>query len=90
MISFTSCRSVLLFNSLTHPRQEVVNLHISDPNVEVTNSEGKVIVSQTDPYWKSSSEMSTDRYKVSSSEMSTDRYKVSSKERHLNVQHEIT
>ena len=66
MISFTSCRSVLLFNSLTHPRQEVVNLHISDPNVEVTNSEGKVIVSQTDPYWKSSSEMSTDRYKVSS------------------------
>lgn len=57
--------SVLLFNSLTHPRQEVVTLHVSDPNIEVKDAQGKVITSQTDPFWKDSNEMSQDRFKLS-------------------------
>ncbi|XP_062582673.1 alpha-mannosidase 2x-like, partial [Saccostrea cucullata] len=57
--------SVILYNSLAHPRQEVVNLHVSDPNVEVIDPRGKVISSQTDPYWKEPTTMSERRFKLS-------------------------
>ena len=42
----------------------MVNIHVSDPHVEVTDAHGKVVTSQTDPYWMEPNVMSRDRFKV--------------------------
>ncbi|XP_056002703.1 alpha-mannosidase 2x-like isoform X3 [Ostrea edulis] len=83
--------AVLLYNSLTHPRQQVVNLHVSDPNVEVTDAHGKVVTSQTDPYWTEPSIMSQERFKLSFvaevSALGIARYQITKKRK--NVHHSL-
>ena len=57
-------RSVIYYNSLSHSRQEVVRLHVTDYNVEVKDAQGKVIQTQIDPFWDEKAKISSTAYKV--------------------------
>lgn len=57
-------REVVFYNSLGHFRQAVVRLHVTDPKVIVTDSQGQVVPSQTDPYWTTQEQYATDIFKV--------------------------
>ena len=58
------CRSVIYYNSLSHSRQEVVRLHVTDYNVEVKDAQGKVIQTQIDPFWDEKAKISSTVFKV--------------------------
>jgi hypothetical protein len=57
-------RDVVFFNSLAHTRQALVRLHVSEPHVIVKDEQGRVISSQTDPYWVTTETISNSIYKV--------------------------
>ena len=57
-------RSVIYYNSLSHSRQEVVRLHVTDYNVEVKDAQGKVIQTQIDPFWDEKAKISSTVFKV--------------------------
>ncbi|KAL5019936.1 hypothetical protein ScPMuIL_002828 [Solemya velum] len=56
---------VLLYNSLGQKREQVVRIYVDQPNIEICNPEGSVIVSQTDPFWTTKEDFSENIFKVS-------------------------
>lgn len=57
-------RAVVFYNSLTTTREQVVSLHISDPEVMVSDSEGKEIPCQVNVWWDHRNRISTAKYEV--------------------------
>ncbi|XP_033127426.1 alpha-mannosidase 2-like [Anneissia japonica] len=55
---------IILYNSIAQERVEMVRIHVSSPNVEVQDSEDKVVASQTNLVWTSKEGSSTDVYEV--------------------------
>ncbi|KAJ7393930.1 hypothetical protein OS493_003599 [Desmophyllum pertusum] len=55
-------RPVVLYNSLTTAREQVVSLHISEPKVMVSDSEGKEVPSQVNLWWDHRNRISTAKY----------------------------
>ncbi|XP_015768744.1 PREDICTED: alpha-mannosidase 2-like [Acropora digitifera] len=57
-------RAVVFYNSLTTTREQVVGLHISDPEVMVSDSDGAEIASQVNVWWDHRNRISTAKYEV--------------------------
>ncbi|XP_013386554.1 alpha-mannosidase 2x isoform X2 [Lingula anatina] len=58
-------RTVILYNSLSQERSDIVRLYVSEPFVEVKDPLGNVVQTQTDLFWMNNEESSSDIYKVS-------------------------
>ncbi len=54
----------MYYNSLSHSREEVVRLHVTEPHVEIRDPRGNVIPSQLEPYWEERQTVSSVLYKV--------------------------
>ena len=54
----------MFYNSLGQARDEVVTLYIDSPSVEVRNADDVIVMSQVDPVWTGSSELSSTKFKV--------------------------
>jgi len=57
-------RAVVFYNSLTTTRKQVVSLHVSDPEVMVSDSDGEEIASQVNVWWDHRYRISTAKYEV--------------------------
>ena len=61
---FDFYRPVMFYNSLGQARDEVVTLYIDSPSVEVRNADDVIVMSQVDPVWTGSSDLSSTKFKV--------------------------
>ncbi len=57
-------RPIVFYNSLSHTRTTLIRVYVTEPHVEVTDTEGNVLSSQTDPYWLQDTTISLTTYKV--------------------------
>lgn len=57
-------RAVVLYNSLTTAREQVVSLHISDPAAMVSDSQGQEVPSQVNVWWDHRDRISTAKYEL--------------------------
>ncbi|KAL9985464.1 hypothetical protein ACROYT_G007876 [Oculina patagonica] len=57
-------RAVVLYNTLTTAREQVVSIHISDPAAMVSDSEGKEVPSQVNLWWDHRDRISTAKYEL--------------------------
>ncbi|ESO95060.1 hypothetical protein LOTGIDRAFT_188902 [Lottia gigantea] len=56
---------VLMYNSLSHKRINIVKVYVTSPYIEVTDPSGNVIVSQIDPFFTDKEVIDDRKYKVS-------------------------
>ena len=54
----------MFYNSLGQARDEIVSLYTDSPSVEVRNADDVIVMSQVDPIWTGSSELSSTKFKV--------------------------
>ena len=54
----------MFYNSLGQARDEIVSLFTDSPSVEVRNADDLIVMSQVDPIWTGSSELSSAKFKV--------------------------
>lgn len=57
-------RAIVFYNSLTTAREQIVILHVSDPAVMVSDSDGKEVPSQVNVWWDHRNRISTAKYEV--------------------------
>ena len=58
------CSVVVFYNSLAQHRKELIRLHVSSPNVVVTDSDGNAIESQANILWETAEHSFSGTYEV--------------------------
>jgi len=61
-------RKIVLYNSLSHARQEIVRLHVSSPHVVVRDFKGKAASAQVSPFFPAKDSVSDSVFVVSDCE----------------------
>ncbi len=54
----------VFYNTLAHHRKELVRLHVSSPNVKVTDAENNLIPSQSNLVWMDGSQTASTKYEL--------------------------